>query len=148
MKKELTMSIHEFMEVQRGNLTYKDIRKLRQEENKELDRITGIILNNPKARRMTISLIASINMAMIEQMCYADELGNATQALTSAQNKIVFLMQSALSTIIVISCLFDLGKSILSKGNDDTLSIVLKYVGYEIAAIAAPPGLNMIKNLF
>ena len=148
MKKELTMSIHEFMEVQRGNLTYKDIRKLRQEENKELDRIAGIILNNPKARRMTISLIASINMAMIEQMCYADELGNATQALTSAQYKIVFLMQSALSTIIVISCLFDLGKSILSKGNDDTLSIVLKYVGYEIAAIAAPPGLNMIKNLF
>lgn len=148
MKKELTMSIHEFMEVQRGNLTYKDIRKLRQEENKELDRIAGIILNNPKARRMTISLIASINMAMIEQMCYADELGNATQALTSAQNKIVFLMQSALSTIIVISCLFDLGKSILSKGNDDTLSIVLKYVGYEIAAITAPPGLNMIKNLF
>lgn len=148
MKKELTMSIHEFMEVQRGNLTYKDIRKLRQEESKELDRIAGIILNNPKARRMTISLIASINMAMIEQMCYADELGNATQALTSAQNKIVFLMQSALSTIIVISCLFDLGKSILSKGNDDTLSIVLKYIGYEIAAIASPPGLNMIKNLF
>lgn len=148
MKKELTMSIHEFMEVQRGNLTYKDIRKLRKEENKELDRIAGIILNNPKARRMTITLIASINMAMMEQMVFADEIDNATAALANAQNKVVKIMQAGMSTIIVISCLFDLAKCIIGKKDGDALSIVLKYVAYEIAVIAAPPGLGMIKNLF
>ena len=142
MKKELTMTIHDFMEVQRGNKTYEDF------ELKELDKIAGIILNNRKARRMTITLIASINFAMMEQMCFADELGNAAQALAGAEKKVVFLMQAALSTVITICCLFDLGKSILSKENGDTLSIVLKYIGYEIAIIAAPPGLHMIRNLF
>lgn len=144
MKKELVMSIKNFYKVQRNELTYKELER----ESKKLDKIAGIILNNPKAKRMTITLIASINMAMMEQMVFADELGNAVSALSGAQKKIVFLMQSALSTVIVICCLFDLGKSILSRGSEDTLSIVLKYIGFEIAVIAAPPGLNMIKNLF
>ena len=78
MKKELTMTIHDFMEVQRGNKTYEDF------ELKELDKIAGIILNNRKARRMTITLIASINMAMMQQMVHADTVTESSAIFIQA----------------------------------------------------------------
>nr|DAN05427.1 MAG TPA: Cag pathogenicity island protein [Caudoviricetes sp.] len=148
MKKELTMSIHEFMEVQRGNLTYKDIRKLRQEENKELDRIAGIILNNPKARRMTITLIASINMAMMEQMVFADAAGEAAARFNQAENTVVNILQIAIGCICTVACLFDLAKCIISKDKGDVWGIVLKYVFIYIGAFATPWVFKLIKDIF
>lgn len=148
MKKELAMSISEFMEVQGGNLTYKDIKKLRKEENSELDRIAGIILNNPKARRMTITLIASINMAMMEQMVYADAASEAAARFGEAERTIVGILQIAIGAVCTVACLFDLAKCVISKEKGDVWGIVLKYVFIYIGAFATPWVFRLIKDIF
>jgi hypothetical protein len=142
MKKELTLSIHEFMEVQRGNVTYKDL------ENEKIEKMAGIILDNPQAKRITIAFIASINMTMMEQMAFAGEVENAVSALNAAQCKIVTVMQYAVYSVSVICCIFDLAKSLLSHEKGDTLSIVLKYLFIVIAVKVSPSAFKMVQELF
>ena len=142
MKKELTMTIHDFMEVQRGNKTYDDF------ELKELDKIAGIILNNHKARRMTITLIASINMAMMQQMVHADTVTEAAARFSQAENTVVNILQVAIGCICTVACLFDLAKCIISKDKNDVWGIVLKYVFIYIGAFATPFVFRLIKDIF
>lgn len=145
--KTLTMSISDFYRVQNNELTYEDLYN-RKFNHAHIEKCAGYILKNPCLKRVTITFIASINFLSMQYVAHADEISNATAALSNAQGKIVTVMQASISTIVVISALFDLAKSTLGRESSDALSIVLKYAFIEIAALATPKFFSMLRELF
>lgn len=113
--KEITMSIHEFMEIQRGNLTLDD------NDWKTLDKFAGEILKNPKLKVAVLTSIAYMNM----QLCaYA---GTEMDNLRSAKNEIVMVLQICIGIICIVMCLLEIGKSLIGNRSSDISSIIMKY---------------------
>lgn len=132
--KEITMSIHEFMEVQRGNLTYADL-DLNTLDNK-LEHIAGEILKNPKLKRAVVAGIAYMNMAI---EVYAESgTANAIAQVNHARNEIVGVLQAVALAICIIMCILEIGKALMSNRSADISSIIMKYLAAVIGVCLCP----------
>jgi hypothetical protein len=81
MSREITMSIHEFMEMERGNITLKEIA-----HNNDLEYIAGKILKNKQLTRFVVVSTAFVCMSV---KAHANETAQAVAQIQSAENQII-----------------------------------------------------------
>lgn len=139
--KEITMSIHEFMEIQRGNLNLNEIIN-----NNNLESIAGEILKNKRLTKIVITITALINMKII---AYAnDETTQAIAQIQGAENKIVPVLLAIIGTICTIACIAEIGKSVITKKGSDIGQIIMKYILAFCGSCAVPWAFRIIRNMF
>jgi Sec7-like guanine-nucleotide exchange factor len=132
--KEITMSIHDFMEIQRGNLTLEEL------DLDTLDKIAGEILKNPKLKTAVITSIAYMNMHM---RAYADEM----EQLRSAKGEVVMVLQVCIVIICIVMCLLEIAKSLIGNRSSDVGSIVMKYLAATVGTCLVPRVFTWIAHL-
>lgn len=138
--KEITMSIPQYLELSRGNLTLKEIRN-----NNEI--IAEQILKNEQAKRFAITTIALSNILI---KAYAEDDG-ATQAIAKihqATNTILSVVQEGLYSLCILACIFEIGKAVISKRNESIPSIIMKYILAFGSIYFLPWIFNLIKAIF
>lgn len=140
MKKEITMSINQFMEIERGNLSLDDI-----VQATDLETIAGKILKNTKLKHLTITTIALINMNIT---AHADETSQAISQIQQAENKIVPVILAIIGTICTIACIAQIGKSVMTRKGDDIGQIVMRYVLAFAGACSVPWMFRIIRSIF
>lgn len=132
--KEITMSIHDFMEIQRGNLTLEEL------DLDTLDKIAGEILKNPKLKTAVITSIAYMNMNM---RVYADEMGE----LRNAKAEVVMVLQICIVIICIVMCLLNIAKSLIGGRSTDIGEIVMKYLAATVGTCLVPKVFTWIAHL-
>lgn len=143
MNREITMTIHEFMEVQRGNLTFEelDINTL----DKKLEHISGKILKNPKLKKAVIVGIAYMNMAV---NAYAESgTSQAIAQVNKARNEIVGVLQAVAVAICIIMCILHIGKALMSNRDSEIGSIIMKYLMAVVGICLCPRVFEWIGRL-
>lgn len=140
MRKEITMTIHEFMEVQRGNLTLDEI-----VQAKDIEIIAGKILKNNKLRRTTITAIALINMTMV---AYADETAQAVAQIHKAENSITPILLEIIGAVCTVCCIAEIGKSVMTRKGVDIGQIIIKYIMAFAGACCVPWAFRLIRSIF
>ena len=138
--KEITMSINQFMEMERGNLTLKEI-----VQANDLETIAGKILKNPKLKCMVVTSIALINMNMV---AYADESSQAIAQIQNAENKIVPVILAIIGSICTIACIAEIGKSVMTRKGSDIGQIIMKYLLAFAGSCAVPWMFRIIRGMF
>ena len=138
--KEITMSINQFMEMERGNLTLKEI-----VQANDLETIAGKILKNPKLKCMVVTSIAFINMNMV---AYADESSQAIAQIQNAENKIVPVILAIIGSICTIACIAEIGKSVMTRKGSDIGQIIMKYLLAFAGSCAVPWMFRIIRGMF
>lgn len=132
MKKELTMTIPEFMAVQRGELTYKEIEK----------NIKKHILNDYRIRRAAITFIAI--QGLLTKIVFAeglDTVDRAGQTLLSTAQRIGYWA-------CLIMCIIEVIMALLSHRKDSVKGICIKYVMGFASLYFMPWVFDLIKDLF
>lgn len=139
MSKEITMSIKQFMEVQRGEKTYKDI-----ETENGLESLAGRILNDNRLRRLTVFTIAALN--------YSNKVLAST---VDAENKInqgglmlLGLAQTLGYWLCIISCIMEVLKCVMNGSSKDVGKIILKYLLIFGTLYLMPWLFDLIKQIF
>lgn len=140
MRKEITMTIHEFMEVQRGNLTVDEV-----VQANDMERIAGKILKNNKLRRATITTIALINMTVV---AHADESAQAIAQIQKAEHSIVPILLEIIGAICTVCCIAEIGKSVMTRKGVDIGQIILKYIMAFAGASCVPWAFELIRKIF
>jgi len=120
MSKTVTMSIGQFMDMERGTLALSDITKER-----DLEYIAGKILNNEKLKRFFVTFVATATMCA-EAMAETN-VADATAKLGSATGKIITITQFAIGKICIIACILEIGKCLISKRREEIPQIGMKY---------------------
>ncbi|OOM17239.1 hypothetical protein CLSAB_19590 [Clostridium saccharobutylicum] len=133
--KEITMSIHDFMEIQRNNVTYKELKNLNT-----LDDMVEYILKNPKLKTIVIASIAYMN---INLCAYASEL----DSLRSAKNEIISVLQVCIGIICIVMCILEIGKALIGHRSTDISSIVMKYGSALVGVCLIPKVFTWIAKL-
>lgn len=148
MSKSMSMSIHQFMEMERGNLTEKEIKV--QNQIKDLDNCAGMILQNPKLKKITVSLIAS-HIALSQKVFAATQNSATTKAISKihgAEAQIFPILQVAVGAVCTIMVMVEIGKALISKRNGEIAQIFIKYIMADLAIVAAPWIFNLIREIF
>jgi hypothetical protein len=140
MNKEVTMSIHEFMEINRKNLTLEDLVK-----NENLNLIVGEILKNKKLTRIVVVTTALINISI---KAHANETAQAIAQIQSAENQIVPVILAVIGAICTIACIGEIGKSLISKKGSDIGQIIMKYILAFAGSCAVPWIFRIIRGMF
>ena len=139
--KGITMSISQYLELSRGNLTLKDIRN-----NNEV--IAGQILKNEQAKKFTVTVIALSNILI---KAYAEDEDGAAQAIAKihqATNTILSVVQEGLYSLCILACIIEIGKAVISKRNESIPSIIMKYILAFGSIYFLPWIFNLIKAIF
>jgi hypothetical protein len=132
--KEIKMSIHDFMEVQRGNLTYADLDL--DTLDKKLEKIAGEILKDPKLKRAVVVGIAYISIAV---EAHAESgTSQAIAQVNHARNEIVGVLLAVALAICIIMCILEIGKALMSNRSSDISSIIMKYLAAVIGVCLCP----------
>lgn len=135
MCKEITMSIHDFMEIQRNkNLT------IDKNNMKTLDAMVGRILNDKKLKMIVLTSIAYTSMTI---MAYAEPLDE----LRHAKNEIVLVLQVCIVIICIVMCLLNIGKSLIGGRSNDIGEIVMRYLTATIGVCVVPKIFTWIAHL-
>lgn len=135
MCREITMSIHDFMEIQRNKnttITNKDL--------KILDDTAGMILNNKKLKMIVLTSIAYTNMTI---MAYAEPLDD----LRHAKNEIVLVLQVCIVIVCIVMCLLNIGKSLIGGRSNDIGEIIMRYATATVGACVIPKIFTWIAHL-
>lgn len=133
--KEIKMSIHDFMEVQRGNLTYADLDL--NTLDKKLEKISGKILKNPKLKKIVVVGIAYMNMA-VKAYAESGATSEAIKQVNYARNEVVGVLQAVALAICIIMCILEIGKALMSNRSSDISSIIMKYLAAVIGICLCP----------
>lgn len=132
--KEITMSIHDFMEIQRGNITLEEL------DLDTLDKIAGEILKNPKLKTAVITSIAYANMQI---RVYADEMDR----LRSAKGEVIMVLQICIIIICIVMCLLEIAKSLIGGRGTDIGEIVMRYLAATVGTCLVPKAFTWIAHL-
>jgi hypothetical protein len=135
--KEITMSIHEFMEIQRGNLTLDDLNL------NTLDKIAGKILKNKKLKTVVIANMAYMNMSI----CAYAETTDPFQELRHGKDQVVFVLQFIICIICIVMCLIEIGKALIGNRSNEIGGIVTKYAIAIVAVCLVPLAFTWIAHL-
>lgn len=148
MSKSVTMSIHQFMEMKRGNITLKDIKI--ENNMKDLETCAGRILKNPKLKKVTVALIAS-QMAVSQKVFAATQTAATSKAIRTikgAEAQILPVLQVAVGTLCTIMVVVEISKALIARRNNDIAQIFIKYIMADLAIVAAPWVFNLIREIF
>ena len=150
MSKSITMSIHQYMEYERGNLTLSEIQKDNRKMH-ELEKCAGIILNNPKLKRMVLFTIASLS-TVGTKFAYAAQQNEATsQAIATihgAEAQIIPILQVGVGALCTIMVIVEVSKALIGRRSADIAQIFIKYIMAYISIAGAPWIFNLIRNIF
>lgn len=148
MSKSVTMSIHQFMEMERGNITLKDI-KLQNSVN-DIETCAGMILKNPRLKKITVTLIAS-QMAVSQKVFAATQTAATSKAISTihgAEAQILPVLQVAVGALCTIMVIVEISKALIARRNNDIAQIFIKYIMADLAIVAAPWVFNLIREIF
>jgi hypothetical protein len=140
MCKEITMTINQFMEMERGNITLKQITK-----DNDIELIAGKILENKKLTRFVIVTTALVCMSI---KAHANETAQAITQIQSAENQIVPVILAIIGSICSIACIGEIGKSLITKKGADIGQIIMKYILAFAGASAVPWIFRIIRGMF
>lgn len=139
MSKEITMSINQFMEVQRGEKSFKDI-----EIENGLESIASKILNDDRLRRMTVFTIAGLNYA-------SEVLADTSQAVAKinvAGYTFLNIVQTLGYWLCLIGCIMEILKSLMNGSSKDVGKLMLKYLLIFAALYLMPFAFDLIREIF
>lgn len=139
MSKEITMSIKQFMEVQRGEKTYKDI-----ETENGLESLAGRILNDDRLRKLTVFTIAALNYS---SKAFADT-SEAVVKINSGGFMILGIIQTLGYWLCIISCIMEILKCVMNGSSKDVGKIILKYLLIFGSLYLMPWLFDLIKEIF
>lgn len=141
MSKEITMTINQFMEIQRGNMSLENLLN-----NNNLEELAGEILKNKRLTKFVVITTALINMSI---NVYAnDETAKAVAQIQSAENQIVPVILAVIGAICTIACIAEIGKSLISKKGNDIGQIIMKYILAFAGSCAVPWIFRIIRGMF
>jgi hypothetical protein len=140
MSREITMSIHEFMEMERGNITLKEIA-----HNNDLEYIAGKILKDKQLTRFVVVSTALICMSI---KAHANETTEAIAQIQNAENQIVPVILAIIGSICTIACIGEIGKSLITKKGADIGQIIMKYILAFAGGCAVPWIFRIIRGMF
>lgn len=139
MNKNITMSINQFMEVQRGEKSFKDI-----EVENGLESLARRILNDDRLRRMTVFTIASLNYT-------SEVLADTAEAFGKIdRGGIVILgaIQRVAYWLCIISCVMEILKTVMNGSTKDVGKIMLKYILVFMSLYLMPWLFDLIREIF
>lgn len=139
MSKEITMSINQFMEVQAGEKTYKDI-----EIENGLESLATKIINDDRLRRMTVFVIAGLNYA-------SEVLADTSQAVAKinvAGYTFLNIVQTLGYWLCLIGCIMEILKSLMNGSSKDVGKLMLKYLLIFAALYLMPFAFDLIREIF
>ena len=114
MKKEIIMTIPQFLAIQRGEMSYKDLRA---------ESLAAKIIKNPRLVKCFTLSIALMNTLTV---AYAD--GNAISTkINTTGNMILSIIQSIARWVCIIMCLVEITKALGNGTSKDIGKIILKY---------------------
>lgn len=122
-------------------MTFEEFFTLDKKELKTLDNIAGYILKNKKLKLIVLTNIVYINMAC---KVYADDF----EALRVGKNEIVIALQICISSLCVVMCLLEIGKSLIGGRSSDIGNIVMKYLAGVCGVGIVPIAFKMIAKMF
>lgn len=141
MSKEISMSINQFLEFERGNMSLKEIYK----EN-EIESFLEKIKKNKEFYKMIVINLAVLNMNYM--VVHADESVQAIKQIHEAENKIIPVILAIVGAICTICCIGEIGKSVMNKKGADIGQIVMKYLMAFAGACAVPWAFRLIADIF
>lgn len=139
MSKEITMSINQFMEVQAGEKTYKDI-----EIENGLESLATKIINDDRLRRMTVFVIAGLNYT-------GEVLADTSQAVAKinvAGYTFLNIVQTLGYWLCLIGCIMEILKSLMNGSSKDVGKLMLKYLLIFAALYLMPFAFDLIREIF
>lgn len=139
MSKEITMSIPQFMAVQRGEKTYKDI-----EIENGLESLAGRILSDDRLRKLTVFTIASLNYASE----VAADTTEAVAKINIAGNTFLSIFQTLGYWLCLIGCIMEILKCVMNGSSKDVGRIMLKYLLIFASIYLMPWAFDLIKGIF
>jgi hypothetical protein len=140
MCKEITMSIHEFTEMERGNITLKQIT-----QNNNIESVAGKILKDKQLTRFVVVSTALICMSI---KAHANETTEAIAQIQNAENQIVPVILAIIGSICTIACIGEIGKSLITKKGADIGQIIMKYILAFAGGCAVPWIFRIIRGMF
>lgn len=135
MKKDIIMTIPQFLAVQRGEMTYKDL---------ETETFAAKIMKNPrliKCFTVSIALMNTLNVA------YANS-GDISTKINVTGNMILTLMQSIARWVCIIMCLVEITKALGNGTTKDIGKILLKYTLAYATTFLLPFLFDSIEQIF
>lgn len=139
MSKEITMTIHQFLQYERGEKSIKDI-----EIENGLESIATKIINNDRLRKMAAFVIAGLNYTSTVLADTAEAVGR----IDSAGNMFLGIVQSIGYWLCLIGCIMEILKSVMNGSSKDVGKIMMKYLLIFAALYLMPFAFNLIKDIF
>lgn len=135
--KEITMSIPQFLQYQRGGKTIKDI-----ELENGLESIATKIMKDTRLRKMAVFTISSLNYMSV---AYA-----GIEEANAKVNNVGYMLFSSIQTIgywlCLIGCIMEILKSVMNGSSKDVGKIMLKYLLIFASLYLMPFAFNLIKE--
>lgn len=139
MSKEITMSIHQFLQYERGEKSIKDI-----EIENGLESIATKIINNDRLRKMAIFTIASLNYISSVQA----DVAQAAAKIDSAGIMFFGILQSIGYWLCLIGCIMEILKSVMNGTSKDIGRVMLKYLLIFASLYLMPWAFDLIRGIF
>ena len=139
MKKEITMSIPQFLAYERGEKTLKDIK----EEN-QLESLATRIINNDRLRKITVFTIASLNYISTVQA----DVVQATGKIDNAGLMFFGILQTIGYWLCLLGCIMEILKNIMNGSSKDIGKVMLKYILVFATLYIMPFAFDLIKEVF
>lgn len=139
MSKEITMTIPQFLQYQRGEKTIKDI-----EIENGLENMATKIMNDDRLKKITVFTIASLNCM---STVYADT-AQAVSKINNAGNAFLTIFQSVGYWLCLIGCIMEILKSVMNGSSKDVGRIMLKYILIFAALYVMPFAFKLISEIF
>lgn len=139
MSKEITMTIPQFLQYQRGEKTIKDI-----EVENGLENMATKIMNDDRLKKITVFTIASLNCT---STVYADT-AQAVSKINNAGNAFLTIFQSVGYWLCLIGCIMEILKSVMNGSSKDVGRIMLKYILIFAALYVMPFAFKLISEIF
>lgn len=139
MSKNITMSINQFMEVQRGEKSFKDI-----EIENGIESLAKRILNDDRLRRMAVFTIAGLNYA-------SEVLADASEAFVKINRgggMILGLIQTVGYWLCIISCVMEILKTVMNGATKDVGKVMIKYILIFASLYLMPWLFDLIREIF
>lgn len=139
MSKNITMSINQFMEVQRGEKSFKDI-----EVENGMESLATKIINDDRLRRMTVFTIASLSYAQEVLADTSDAFGK----INKGGLMILGLIQTVGYWLCIISCVMEILKTVMNGATKDVGKVMIKYILIFASLYLMPWLFDLIREIF
>ena len=137
--KEITMSITQFLQYQRGEKSIKDI-----ELENGLESIAAKIMKDNRIRKIAIFTIASLNYT-------STVLADTTDAIAKINTggfMILGIVQTIGYWLCIIGCIMEILKSVMNGSSKEVGKLMMKYILIFAALYLMPWLFDLIKEVF